>query len=165
MRRCASALAVVVAVALGAASMGCRKTLVDVPFTWERDPAVGFARAEAENRPIVLYFGASWDVAAKELEHQTWSDPEIRLLLGRNFVAIAVDATDDENPFTRAMQERFKVIGDPTVIILGSDGRSEIARFYEFVSPDVMGRVLRGATRPRARGPFRTRASQEGPTW
>ena len=86
-------------------------------------------------------------------------------MLARDFVAIAVDATDDEDPFTRAMQERFKVVGDPTVIILRSDGRSEIRRFYEYVPPDVMGGVLRAATRPRARGLFRTLASPEGPTW
>ena len=136
---------------IGAAgSMGCRKSLVDVPLTWESDLSKGFARAEAQNKPIVVYFGASWDTAAKELEQQTWSDPEIRLLLGRDFVAIAVDTTDDEAPFTKEMAGRFKVVGDPTVVILGSDGRSEILRFNEFVPPSVMGRALRAALRPDA---------------
>jgi hypothetical protein len=148
MRRSSSAFAILVVFALGA--VGCRKTLVDVPLTWESDLSAGLARAEAQNKPIVLYFGASWDTAAKELEQQTWSDPEIRLLLGRQFVAIAVATTDDEAPFTRTTQERFKVIGDPTVIILGSDGRSEILRFNAFVPPTVMRRVLRAALRPDA---------------
>jgi hypothetical protein len=150
MRRSSSALAILVVCALGAGTVGCRKTLVDVPLTWESDLSNGFARAEAQNKPIVLYFGAAWDTAAKELEQQTWSDPEIRLLLGRQFVAIAIDTTDDEAPFTREMQQRFKVVGDPTVIILGSDGRSEILRFNEYVPPRVMGPVLRAALRPDA---------------
>ncbi len=148
MRRSASALAIMAVFALGAA--GCKKTLVDVPLTWESDFPKGLARAEAQNKPIVLYFGAAWDTAAKELEQQTWSDPEIRSLLGRQFVAIAIDTTDDEAPFTRSMQERFKVVGDPTVILLGSDGSSEILRFNEYVPPRVMGPLLRAALRPDA---------------
>jgi hypothetical protein len=167
MRRSASALTIVVACALGAA--GCRKTLVDVPLTWESDFSKGLARAEAQNKPIVLYFGAEWDTAAKELEQQTWSDPEIRLLLGRQFVAIAIDTTDDEAAFTRTMQERFKVVGDPTVIILGSDGSTEILRFNEYVPPRVMGPVLRAALRPDAAHEARFEAAirqrAEGARW
>ncbi|MEA2753052.1 MAG: thioredoxin:protein disulfide reductase [Myxococcales bacterium] len=131
----------------GAGALGCKKSFVDVPFTWESDVAAGLARAKAENKPVVVYFGATWDCAAKELEHQTWSDPQIRLLLGRELVAIHVDATDDENPNTRENAERFKVVGDPTVIILGADGRSEISRFNEFVQPERMAQALRAATK------------------
>jgi hypothetical protein len=62
MRRRASALAITVVFALGAD--GCRKTLVEVPLTWESDFSKGLARAEAQNKPIVLSFGAAWDTAA-----------------------------------------------------------------------------------------------------
>lgn len=152
MRRSSSAFAFIIVLLAGAAAglLGCKKALIEVPLTWESDVDAGLAKARAQDKPVLVYFGASWDCAAKELENETWSDPWIRLLLGHEFVAIRVDATDDENPNTRKNAARFKVVGDPTVIILGADGRTEIRRFNEFVRSDVMGRALRAAMKPDA---------------
>jgi thiol:disulfide interchange protein len=129
---------------------GCRKTLVEVPMQWQGDLDVALASAKAQNKPLFVYFGASWDTAAKELEHVTFVDPEVRALLGRDFVSMRVDASDDENPDTRRLQERFKVVGDPTIIVLGPDGTSEIVRFNEFIKPRVLARALRAATKEDA---------------
>ena len=150
-------------------SLGCRKTLVEAPMAWGTDVEAGLAQARAQNKPIVVYFGASWDTAAKELEWRTFTDPEVRFLLGRDFVSVHVDSSDDENPPTQKLQERFKVVGDPTIVILGSDGTTELRRINEFVPPEVFAPMLRAATRsdaPReARFEAAIRARTEEARW
>lgn len=143
-------LAVVLAAALTLPA--CGKTTVPTapPVAWEHDVDAALSLARAQHKPVLVYFGASWDTAAKELEYRTFTDPLVRRALGRDFVSISVDATDDENPYTRHMQERFRVIGDPTVIILGADADTEIARFNEFVAPAALLRMLDSATREDA---------------
>jgi thiol:disulfide interchange protein len=156
MRRSSWALALVVVGGLGllgagsAGSLGCGKTLVSVPVSWETDIDLALRRAKKENKPVVVYFGASWDTAAKELEHETFTDPEVRLLLARDFVSVHVDSSDDEDPYTQRLQKEFKVVGDPTIVIVAADGTTELRRINEFVTPAVFAYALRLATLPDA---------------
>lgn len=101
-------------------------------LSWETtDPVAARSRAQSESRPLMVDFTAAWCVACKELEKFTFSDPRVQKEAGR-FVAVRVDATDDEDPkVVRAMSE-FKVVGLPTVVLYDSDGR-EAARFNDFV--------------------------------
>lgn len=144
---CARLLPVLVGVAAAGAG-GCGKSLVDAPLVWYDDLDAATARATAENKPLLVYFGASWDCAAKELETSTFRDGDVRWLLARHFVALRVDASDDEDPRTRRLSDRFKVVGDPTVIVVGPDGNDERVRFNEFVAPRLFERVLRASLAP-----------------
>jgi uncharacterized protein YyaL (SSP411 family) len=147
MRSPTSLLGVVAAAAavVGAGAAGCGKSYVDAPIVWRPDVDTAIARARAEHKGVFVFFGASWDNAAKELEVQTFVDPEVRALLARSFVSVRVDTTDDEDRRTRAMQQRFKVVADPTIVLLGPDGTTELARFYEYVPPRRMARALQSA--------------------
>ena len=169
-RRGMTAIALLVAVAsLGSiGSLGCRKTTISVPITWESDIDTGIARARRDDKPIVIYFGAAWDCAAKELEQVTFSDPEVRFLVRRDFVAVHVDTTDEEAPHEQELVQRFGVIGDPTVLILGPDGITELARVNEYVEPERFAGLLAraaGSTRPPALALFRRRATRGAPIW
>jgi len=154
LRRCATAVALAGVVATGAlssaGSLGCGKTTISVPITWESDVEAAIAKARHDDKPLVIYFGASWDTAAKELEYVTFTDPEVGFLVRRDFVAVHVDTTDDEDRHEQQLVQRFKVIGDPTVLILGPDATSEIARINEFVRPGQFASLLRRAARPDA---------------
>jgi len=103
-------------------------------IAWINSEDAGRAKASAENKPVLIDFGASWCTACKELEHNTFPNPGVRTEAQR-FVAIRVDATDDEAPDTKRLQDKYKVVGLPTVIMLDSGG-AEIARFNEFVPPE-----------------------------
>ena len=103
-------------------------------ITWASDEAKGRAQAEADKKPIIVDFGAEWCTACKELEHMTWPDPQVRAQAER-FVAIKVDATDDDSPETKRLQKKYNVVGLPTVLVLDSSGK-ERARFNEFVPPE-----------------------------
>jgi thiol:disulfide interchange protein len=141
------ALAVAAPLAVAAGSAGCGKSYVDAPVVWRSDVDTAIARARAEHKGVFVFFGASWDTAAKELETRTFVDPEVRALLTRSFVSVRVDMTDDEDPRTRAMQNRFKVVGDPTVVVLASDAMTELVRFNEYVPPPRMARALASASK------------------
>ena len=103
-------------------------------ITWVTSEEQGRAKATAENKPVLIDFGAAWCTACKELEHNTFPNPGVRTEAQR-FIAIRVDATDDEAPDTKRLQDKYKVVGLPTVIMLDAAGH-EIARINEFVGPD-----------------------------
>ncbi len=156
MRRTTSTLALGVVGLLGLAgllgpgaqgSLGCGKAAVLAPLTWEVDVEAGLARAKRENKPAVVYFGASWDTAAKELDYVTFLDPDVRFLLARDFVPIRIDMTDDESENTKKYAERFSIVGDPTIVIYAADGTSELRRVNEFITPATLTAMLHAATR------------------
>jgi thioredoxin:protein disulfide reductase len=101
----------------------------------------GRAKAAAESRPVLIDFGATWCAACKELEHNTFPNPDVQAEASR-FVAIHVDATDDENAETKRLQEKYKVVGLPTVLLLDKNG-NEVVRFNEFVEPDKFVAALK----------------------
>ena len=104
------------------------------PIAWVTNEEQGRAKAIAENKPVMIDFGAEWCAGCKELEHDTFPSPIVRTEAQR-FINIHVDATDDDAPDTKRLSEKYKVIGLPTVIMFDSNGK-EITRFNKFVPPD-----------------------------
>lgn len=106
--------------------------VVPAPIDWLTSEDQGRAKALTENKPVIIDFGAAWCTACKELEHKTFPDANVQAEAKR-FVAIHIDATDDENPETVRLQKKYNVVGLPTVIMMDKDGK-EIVRFNEFVT-------------------------------
>ena len=103
-------------------------------IAWVTNEEAGRAKAISENKPVLIDFGAEWCAGCKELEHDTFPDTTVRTEAQR-FVAIRVDATDDDAPDTKRLSEKYKVVGLPTVIMLDANGK-EIARLNQFTKPD-----------------------------
>ncbi len=117
------------------------------PIVWHT-MAEGEALAKNEHKLALIFFGAEWSTADKELEHQTFPDREVREEL-RDWVAIKVDVTDDEDPEVNKLKNRFRMVGDPLTIVgldfndpWNPDG-SEAVRYNEFVKPSVMAAAIR----------------------
>jgi thiol:disulfide interchange protein DsbD len=103
-------------------------------LSWEASEEAARTRAEAERRPMLVDFTAEWCGACKELSRITFSDPTV-MVEARRFVAVKVDATNEDDAAVDQVKDRYRVVGLPTVVLLGSDGR-ERARFTEFIPPD-----------------------------
>jgi thiol:disulfide interchange protein DsbD len=97
--------------------------------------------ASTEHRPLIVDFGAQWCVACNELNTHTFSDAQVRAEAGR-FVAVRVDATDDDDPQVNAVKGKYGVVGLPTVVVFDSGGQ-ERARFNEFVPADRFLETIR----------------------
>jgi thioredoxin:protein disulfide reductase len=103
-------------------------------LAWEKtDIEAARQRALRENRPLLVDFTAAWCGACKELDKVTFAAPEVGAEMGR-FVAVKVDATNDDDPRVGATLERFRVVGLPTVLVFDSRGKEAI-RYTDFVAP------------------------------
>jgi thiol:disulfide interchange protein DsbD len=103
-------------------------------ITWEHQVDVARGRAQRENRPMLVDFGAAWCAACKELDKVTFSSPSVASEMSR-FVNVRVDATNDDDPQISATLASFKVVGLPTVVLFDSHGK-EAARYNDFVPPE-----------------------------
>jgi len=111
-------------------------------LSWESSEETARARAEQEHRPMLIDFTAEWCGACNELSRITFADPGV-MVEARRFVAVKVDATEEDDPSVDRLKDRYRVVGLPTVILLGSDGR-ERTRFTEFVPPEQFLSTIRG---------------------
>ncbi|NTU94072.1 MAG: protein-disulfide reductase DsbD [Chlorobiaceae bacterium] len=88
----------------------------------------------ASDRPVMLDFFADWCVSCKEMELETFSDPNVRERLCR-MTLLQVDVsgnTDDD----RLLMKRFGLFGPPGIIFFNRAGTEvEGTRIVGFVKP------------------------------
>jgi thiol:disulfide interchange protein DsbD len=110
-------------------------------LAWESSEPSALARVSVEHKPLLVDFGASWCGACKELEEKTFPDPRV-IAEGGRFVALHVDATDDDDPEVARLRRKYGALeGLPVLVAFGSDGK-EALRFTEFVPPDRLAPAL-----------------------
>lgn len=105
-------------------------------LAWEHSEETAAARARAEKRPMLIDFTATWCGACQELAKDTFADPRVQArAVEANFIAVKVDATNDDDPQVDKIKDKYRVKGLPTVVIYDSTG-AERKRFTEFVGPE-----------------------------
>jgi len=114
----------------------------DKQLMWDHSESEASAKAKAEKRPMIVDFTAEWCGACKKMSKETFSDPRV-MTKASNFVAVKVDATDDEDPQVDAVKGKYGVKGLPTVVIYDSTG-AERKRFNDFVGPEVFLAAIEG---------------------
>ena len=145
-------------VALSLLAVSCGKTDIAPPIEWH-DLATGERKARRTGKPAVVFFFATWSAADMELDRVTFPSPEVRTAM-RDFIAIKIDASDDEKPETKSAIARFDVKGVPTIIMLddfdrypsanGSYPRGnpyDLYRAYNALPPNQLAIYLRVAKR------------------
>jgi thiol:disulfide interchange protein DsbD len=129
------------AASAAAGSAGATPGLGAAALRWETSEPVALAKASEEHKPVLIDFGATWCGACKEFEEKTFPDPKVRAQ-GQRFVALHVDATDDDDPAVAKVREKYHATeGLPVVLLLDSRGQ-EAKRFTEFVPPERFAEAL-----------------------
>jgi len=105
-------------------------------ISWLTSEEEGVAKAKAENKPLLIDFGAEWCKGCKKLEQQTFPNPKVRAEAQR-FVSVKVAMDDDDDPQVIALKAKYKIVGLPTVIMLDKSG-NEVSRLIDFKTPDEM---------------------------
>jgi uncharacterized protein YyaL (SSP411 family) len=112
------------------------------PIQWHAWGHAAFARAQAEDKPILLDIGAVWCHWCHVMDRESYEDPEMARVINENFVAVKVDR--DERPDVDARyQAAVSAIsgqgGWPLTAFLTPDGRPYFGGTY-FPRDDRYGR-------------------------
>ncbi len=100
-------------------------------INWIKDDVdAAFQLAQETNKPVMIDFWAEWCAACKELDHKTFSQPEIYKFVNRDFIALKIDGTEITDE-VKQVWKKFGVKGLPTVVFMDPDGK-EIDRFEAF---------------------------------
>ena len=103
------------------------------PVRWHAWGEPAFARAQAEDKPILLDIGAVWCHWCHVMDRESYEDPEVAALINQHFVAVKVDR--DERPDVDARyQAAVSAIsgqgGWPLTAFLTPDGRPYFGGTY-----------------------------------
>ena len=93
-----------------------------------------FSLARADNKPVLLYWGAQWCPPCNQLKATLFNRADF-IERSKSFVAVHIDG---DRPGEQKLGGRFKVRGYPTMILMRPDG-TEITRLPgEVDAPQVM---------------------------
>ena len=106
----------------------------------DADADRAFAQARSQNKPVLLYWGASWCPPCNQLKATLFNRQDFAAK-SRHFVAVFVDG---DRPSAQKLGARFKVGGYPTLVLFTPDGR-EITRLPgEADAPQVLSLLEAG---------------------
>ncbi|HKR56673.1 MAG TPA: thioredoxin domain-containing protein, partial [Gemmatimonadales bacterium] len=111
---------------LGAEASAYLKSAAHQPVSWEPWGERAFARAKAEDKPMLLDIGAVWCHWCHVMDGESYDDPAVAEVLNREFVCVKVDR--DERPdvdarYQRAVQAISGQGGWPLTAFLDAEGR------------------------------------------
>ncbi|HEY0702670.1 MAG TPA: thioredoxin domain-containing protein [Candidatus Acidoferrales bacterium] len=112
------------------------------PIDWHEWGPEAFARAQKENKPILLDIGAVWCHWCHVIDRESYENPEIAAMINKSYVAVKVDR--DERPDVDARyQSAISAIsgqgGWPLTAFLTPEGKPFFGGTY-FPPDDAMGR-------------------------
>ncbi|NLI74833.1 MAG: protein-disulfide reductase DsbD [Candidatus Riflebacteria bacterium] len=117
-----------------------------LPF-WHDRLADGLAQAAREGKPVFVDFRADWCTICLELEKTVFPHPDVAGTL-QKYVLVKIDATDPDEATTEVLRQ-FVVVGLPTLVVLGADGRERPGlRVTGDVAVADLTRLLREGLRP-----------------
>jgi thiol:disulfide interchange protein DsbD len=128
------------ATALGfAAWLGLSSTQTSAGIRWQPLAPSSLDHAVSSERPAVVEFAAEWCLPCVEMEHSTFTDPEV-LRDAARFSMLQADVTESSGE-NELLLEQFGVLGVPTIIFYDSAG-CEVDRAVGFVDAGEFRRFM-----------------------
>ncbi|MGH2398641.1 MAG: thioredoxin domain-containing protein [bacterium] len=127
---------------LGDASSAYLRGAAHQPIDWLPWSEEAFARAKAEDKPLLLDIGAVWCHWCHVIDHESYDDPEVAKIINTHFVAVKVDR--DERPdidarFQNAVSAITGQGGWPLTVFLTPEGKVFYGGTY-FPKDEAYGR-------------------------
>jgi thiol:disulfide interchange protein DsbD len=89
--------------------------------------------ATQQRKPVMLDFYADWCISCKEMEHFTFTDPQVQQLLS-HFVLLRADVTPNDEQ-DKTLYKNFGIYGPPAILFFDSHGQEQRAyRVVGFIS-------------------------------
>lgn len=86
-------------------------------LVWLNSYEAGLEKAKLENKPVVLYFWATWCKFCRKLHDEVYPDPTVNSLLTERFVLVAINI--DKN---KEIPAKYGVQYPPAIIFVDADG-------------------------------------------
>ena len=107
-------------------------TIIQSPADLDRE----LIKAKAENKLLLLDFYADWCISCKEMELNTFSNPEVSKELER-FILLQADVTKNTSD-NQALLKRFDLFGPPGILLFDPNTQAEIKnqRIVGYMPPE-----------------------------
>ncbi len=112
------------------------------PVEWQEWGAEAFARAAAEDKPVLLDIGAVWCHWCHVMDRESYEDPALAEVINQNFIAIKVDRDERPDVDSRYQAAVAAISGQngwPLTAVLTSEGKPFFGGTY-FPREDRYGR-------------------------
>lgn len=104
-----------------------------------------FVAARKSGTPVVLYFEADWCAPCRKMHASTLTAPAV-IEAAAGIRLFRVDMTKP-NAYLSLVEKSFQILGAPTLILFGPDGK-ETGRRFGFVGAEELVRMLGRSRKP-----------------
>jgi thiol:disulfide interchange protein len=119
---------------------GCQKK--DRPIAWHANVPDAIRAAKAEDKPVLIEFGAVWCPHCQKMNEETFTDSTVIEKL-KAFAAVQVDVDKDSvlADHYHANARKYGGVGIPNMLFVAPDGK-EVKHVIGFRSPEQFVAIL-----------------------
>ena len=96
--------------------LGAQNAIAEI--NWRSSPSEVLESAKASGKPILVFIGTDWCHYCKQMERETWSDPNVSTAVSQQFETLMLDGDRDKQ-----IVERLGLQGYPATLLYTHEGQ------------------------------------------